>query len=269
MTHPSKAMLSYAQFVTVINKVQKLGQKLLSDASEVKDIGHMKRLVAEVDGQIEREITNHIKTFGNEHAFYHAEHGQPYEEANHLWVIDPISNTFNFIHGLPHFALVVTYLYRTVPQFTVVYDPVSDETFTALKNGGVYLNGKRVAVGNQSLGDGAIMFYPLGIIAAGERKRVAQLVLNALWDVGIVRCLGSVAIHQAYVACGRAMASVTVNKDVYAEFAGQLLVEEAGGIVRDFDDRYLTPRSQGIIGACNRHAYREIFNRVNMGLFSA
>lgn len=259
-------MLSYAQFVTVINKVQLLGQKLVIDSAAISDVGHMKRWVAELDKSIHKELTSHISGFGAEHMFYAAESGGNFEEANHLWVIDPISNTFNFIHGLPHYALVVTYLYRTVPQFCVVYDPVADEIFTALKNGGVYLNGKKVKVGNQSLGDGAILFYPLGIMAEGERKVRSQLVLDALWDIGIIRCLGSVAIHQAYVACGRAMASVTINKDVFAEYAGQLLVEEAGGVVKDFDDRFLTVRSKGIIGACSKHAYQEVFNKINLAI---
>lgn len=69
---------------------------------------------------------------------------------------------------------------------------------------------------------------------------------------------GSVALHYAYVACGRTTIAYTNNKDTFPEFAGKLLVEEAGGIFTDGAGKPLTHECKGIIASANREIYDKV-----------
>jgi myo-inositol-1(or 4)-monophosphatase len=72
-------------------------------------------------------------------------------------------------------------------------------------------------------------------------------LVEELTKIGLVTSIGSVGLHYCYVACGRADVAITLNKDVFPEFAGKLIVEEAGGVLTDFSDNELGIRSEGII----------------------
>lgn len=64
-----------------------------------------------------------------------------------------------------------------------------------------------------------------------------------------IRIVGSLAVHYAYIACGRADVAISFNEDTFPEFAGKLLVEEAGGKFTDFKGGALRPETVGVIAS--------------------
>ncbi len=169
-------------------------------------------------------------------------------EAENVWVIDSVSNTANFLHGMPHYSIVLSHLYKGKVIFAVVYDPSNKELFTAEKNKGTFLNGKRVYVSNRSLKEE--LFFMIGPYLTPPRPyrgKVLKVIKAMSEDGNTVRILGSLGLHYAYVACGRVDVAISFNEDTFPEFAGELLVEEAGGKFTDFTGGPLDIKTKGVI----------------------
>jgi len=67
-------------------------------------------------------------------------------ELDHLWILDPLDGTTNFIHGVPQYAVSIGLLERGVLTQAVVYNPANDEMFTASRGAGAFFNNRRIRV---------------------------------------------------------------------------------------------------------------------------
>lgn len=229
----------------IIEEVIKCGDELIPQAGQIKDIGTKKAWVTEQDIDIEKRLSAIIHTFPN-HRVFGEEISDVYEEAEDLWMIDPISHTFNYLHGLPHYAVVVSHLHKGEVIFCVVYDPSMKELFTAEKGKGAFLNGKRIQVTQDSADH--FTLYDVYNLPLFSQEYTLKL-LGKLLDKGIVKSIGSYALNYAYVACGRAHAAVIRCKDTFPEFAGKLLVEEVGGKFTNFLGNDLEVETKGVVAS--------------------
>lgn len=232
--------------------ISDLGDSIVSEAGTVSDIGTEKQWLTERDLEIETKLSDFILKHDPEAQIYAEELHDNFIEDKSVWIIDPISSTYNFINGLPHFTVVVSHMKEGEVVFAAVYDPSTKELFSAEKGKGTYLNGIKVGIKTRS--DVTIL-----IGGSFERKLFSEKLYN-LFKLGTVRVLGSVALHYAYVACGRTIIAYTNNKDTFPEFAGKLLVEEAGGIFTDGAGKPLTHECKGIIASANREIYDKVLN---------
>jgi myo-inositol-1(or 4)-monophosphatase len=154
-------------------------------------------------------------------------------ETRPRWFIDPLDGTINFVHGLPIFSVSMGLYVDKEPQVAVVHLPRLDETFTAIRGGGAFLNGEPIAVSRTAtLGD--------SILGTGFPYRRGELEHSNLenfgrffYDVRGMRRLGSAAVDLAYVACGRLDGFWELHLAPHDLAAGALLVQEAGGRVSD------------------------------------
>lgn len=153
-------------------------------------------------------------------------------DSTYRFLVDPIDGTTNFLNGLDY---TITIALRQDGETIcgLVYNPVTDEMFTALKGHGAYLNGKRLAmrggtdVGQMVVGTG--LPTPNLSTHAGAYARLDAIRA----PIGAVRVLGSAANCCAYVACGR-FTGYFEQTGFVDTAAGILLVEEAGGVVTDW-----------------------------------
>lgn len=228
----------------IIKKIIKLGNTLPVVSGNTVDIGKSKKFLTEKDIEIETELANMINTFPGKHSVYAEELHDNFIEDENVWIIDPISNTRNFIHGMPHYSIVLSHLHKGEVKFAVVYDPTNKELFTAEKGKGTFLNKKRVHVSSRE--------KDLLFLIDGEKfyREQALKIISTIWgDGNSVRILGSLGVHYAHVACGRIDGAISFNYDTFPEFAGKLLVEEAGGKFTDFDGGILNHKTVGIIAS--------------------
>jgi myo-inositol-1(or 4)-monophosphatase len=239
----------------ITDKIVELGNSLLPLAGNAVDIGKKKQHLTQKDIEIETELTNLINTFPGSHSVYAEELHENFVEQENVWIIDPISNTFNFIHGLPHYAVVLSHMYKGEITFAVVYDPSTQELFTAEKGKGAFLNGENIKVSDNS--EDLAILVGTHLTPTSPYREGTIKILNVLSGIGSIRTFGSLGLHYAYVACGRAEAAISKNKDTFPEFAGKLLVEEAGGIFTDFEGKDLTYNTHGII-ASSKVVYEKI-----------
>lgn len=188
--------------------------------------------VSEIDRNAEQAIIETIRKAYPGHAIL-AEESGVHGKDEYQWVIDPLDGTTNYLHGFPQFAVSIALVHRGRLETGVVYDPVRDEMFTAVRGGGALLNDRRLRVTEQKGLKGALL--GTGIPFRDQRYMDAYLgMLRALTqDTAGIRRPGSAALDFAYVAAGRLDGFWELGLSVWDFAAGALLVQEAGGVVSD------------------------------------
>lgn len=153
------------------------------------------------------------------------------------WIIDPIDGTTNFLHGMPPYAVSIGLQREDEIVVGVVLDVARNELFTAVRGGGLYVNGVRAGVsGIGSLHDSLITTgFPYRTL---EHLDAYMEVLRAFMTrTQGVRRPGSASIDLAYVAAGRLDGFFETGLLPWDVAAGQLLVEEGGGRVTDYENQ--------------------------------
>jgi len=155
--------------------------------------------------------------------------------ARFRWIIDPLDGTTNFAHGLAIFCVSIALEVDGHIEVGVVYDPMSEELFTAERGGGARLNGRPIAVSNaQTLGDSLLCTgFPYSV--REDRGRQVEVFSAFLGHSRAVRRLGSAAIDLCYVAAGRFEGFWEEKLHPWDMAAGVLIVQEAGGRVTRYD----------------------------------
>lgn len=243
----------------LIDYVYRAGDRLRQKAGQITDLRAGKLWVTEEDVAIERELSALVKDINPRATIFAEEEHDMFEQGDDVWIIDPISHTFNFIHGLPHYAVSIARMVKDEVVFALVYDVSMDEIFMAKKGQGTTLNGRAVQV-QKNLESAAILYDPK---SGGEHTLESNMRLfTELTELGWVKSFGSLALHYAYVSCGRAQAAVSTTKDAFPEFAGSLLVQEAGGVFTDFQGNPLTIHTRHIAAACSVEFHQQIMATV-------
>lgn len=198
-------------------------------------------LVTEYDKKAEEIIITTIKKKYPHHAFlgeeggYHPGKSQGKSQEDPItWVIDPLDGTVNFAHGIPIFSVSIAACRGDTTYCGVVIHPLLDEVFTAGLGMGAYLNGNPIHTSKTKDLNGAFLAtgFPYNI-QENPKACIDQFGLIAKKGMPIRR-LGSAALDLCYVASGRFDAYWEVTLQPWDLAAGQLIVQEAGGIVTNY-----------------------------------
>lgn len=154
------------------------------------------------------------------------------EDSDHLWVIDPIDGTTNFIHNLPHFAVSIALQIQGVTHYGVIYNPSTDQLFTAVKGEGAQLNGKRLRVSARNKIEGSLI-SPAFSRLDRFKPEYQEAIFNLARTCGGLRYSGSATLDLAYVAAGFLDAIWRTDLQPWDMAAGLLMIKEAGGFVSD------------------------------------
>ena len=216
-------------------KVLQMGQRQL-DQIQIEEKGRGD-LVSVVDRRAEDVIKNVLLDKYPQHDFLGEESGETRasaEESEYCWVIDPLDGTTNYLHGLPQFAVSIGLLKRGKPELGVVYNPVSEEWFTAARGEGAQLNGRRLRVSTLRDGGRAIAATGFPFRDPNLLSRQYALLKSVLQEIADVRRLGSAALDLCFVAANRLDGYFEMGIKPWDICAGVLIAQEAGAIVTDF-----------------------------------
>ena len=164
-----------------------------------------------------------------------------------VWIVDPIDGTRELIKGIPEFAISAALVQDGIPVVGIIFNPLKDEFFSAVRGEGVYLNEQRV--------DGTrARTSRLSILASRSEFRAGKF--KPFEPHANIQPVGSIAYKLALVAAGKADATVSLDpKNEWDIAAGVLLVEESGGKVTDkqgapfvFNQR--NTLVSGVVAAC-------------------
>jgi myo-inositol-1(or 4)-monophosphatase len=194
--------------------------------------------VTEVDRAAEDAIIATLRQAYPDHAFLAEESGHlpgkrdvPPQEAENVWIIDPLDGTTNFIHGLPQYCVSIALMQKGVVTQAVVYDPNRDELFTASKGRGALLNDRRMRVAPRTRLDEALVGTGFPFRRIEELDRHMAMCRAVSEKAAGLRRPGAAALDLAYVAAGRYDAFFEIGLMPWDVAAGSLLVTESGGLV--------------------------------------
>jgi fructose-1,6-bisphosphatase/inositol monophosphatase family enzyme len=149
-----------------------------------------------------------------------------------IWIVDPLDGTVNFLYGMRAWAVSIALEDADGLAVGVVLNPVDDECFSAVRDEGAAMNGRRIHVTDCPSLEHAMVATGFSY-EADQRARQAELLTRLLPRVRDIRRAGAAALDLAYVSCGRVDAFYERGLKRWDEAAGRLLVEEAGGVVSD------------------------------------
>jgi myo-inositol-1(or 4)-monophosphatase len=208
----------------------------LNEAREILFKGSVD-LVTNFDRKAQEMIFDRLSGSFPDHGFL-AEEGLLYQEQNDFrWVIDPLDGTTNYAHGVPVFCVSIGLEFKGKIILGVVYDPMQEEMFHAVRGEGAYLGESRIHVSSEGdLGRGLVATgFPYDVRVNPDNNAVHFNYF--LTRVQAIRRCGSAALDLCYVACGRFDGFWELRLRPWDMAAGGLIVQEAGGRLSDFAGR--------------------------------
>ena len=192
--------------------------------------------VTEVDQQAEQAIIETLLTAYPGHGILAEESGNEYGNRNsdHIWIIDPLDGTTNFIHGFPVYCVSIALAVEGRIEQAVVYDPSRNDLFTATRGRGAFLNERRIRVSKRTMLRDSLISTGFPFRPGDNFKQYMAMLGDVMQRTSGVRRPGAAALDLAYVAAGFSDGFFETGLNIWDVAAGSLLVTEAGGLVGNF-----------------------------------
>jgi myo-inositol-1(or 4)-monophosphatase len=199
--------------------------------------------VTEIDQKAEQAIIQTLLDAYPDHAILAEESAATAAlgEAEYQWIIDPLDGTTNFLHGFPQYCISIALAYRGQLSVAVIYDPVRNDLYTALRGRGAFLNERRIRVSKRDKLQGALIGTGFPYRDFTHLDAYTAMFKDLVQKTAGLRRPGSAALDLAWLACGRTDGFFEIGLNAWDIAAGCLLVQEAGGLVSDFsgEENYL------------------------------
>lgn len=179
--------------------------------------------------------------------------------AEHVFIIDPIDGTMNFVQQFNHSCISVAYMSRGVLRAAAVYNPYVDELFTAVLGQGAMLNGKAIHASDAPLSGSVVCCgtSPYNTQLAEKGFKLMKEVFLKSLDI---RRQGSAALDLCSAASGRAGLYFELSTSLWDYAAGLLIVQEAGGLCLDCEGKPMPlDGSKSSVAAGSKKAVEEFF----------
>ncbi|MEZ5856339.1 MAG: inositol monophosphatase family protein [Hyphomicrobiaceae bacterium] len=246
---PTSALMN-----VMVAAARKAGRSLARDFGEVEQlqvsVKGPSNFVTAADHKAEDILFGELSRARSGYGFVMEERGDVEgPDKSHRWIVDPLDGTMNFLHGIPHFAISIGLERSGELVAGVIYNPATNDLFTAEKGKGAFLNDRRLRVANRrKLGDCVVATsLPYGGIARIDQY--AKDIANLSRQCAGTRNLAAAAIDLAWVAAGRFDAFCHRGLQPWDIAAGILMVREAGGFITDYDGATSMLESGDVIAA--------------------
>jgi myo-inositol-1(or 4)-monophosphatase len=248
---------------------RKAGRGLVRDFGEVEQLQVSRKgpadFVSVADEKAERILKEELQKARPTYGLLLEETGVVKgADTSHVWIVDPLDGTTNFLHGVPHFAISIALERNAEIVAAVVFNPATDEAYVAERGGGAFLNGRRLRVSARR--DLADCLVATGIPYRGRPGHAEFLssLEAVMGQVAGVRRFGCASLDLAWVASGRYDAFFERGLAPWDIAAGILLVQEAGGLVSDMGGRNRMLKS-GDVAAANGDLHGPLLKLVSKG----
>jgi myo-inositol-1(or 4)-monophosphatase len=207
-------------------------------------------IVTQVDHAAEALICDLVQAAFPADAILAEERGQQDGTSGYCWIIDPLDGTHNYAAQLPFWCIsIARYDERAQhPEVGVIYDPLHDELFAAVRGEGATLNGAAMHVS-------AVPDLRQGVLACdiGYNRAISRRMMRTAQEVQPrsrrLRIMGSAVLALAYVAAGRIDCFVHLHLQPWDLAAAWLLLKEAGGTITTWEGQDITLEDFGVVAA--------------------
>lgn len=213
-----------------------------------------KDFVTEADIAAQRVIRETVLGAYPNHGFIGEEDQSPQiwasNFAGYRWIVDPLDGTANFVHRLPSYAVSIALEHSGQIVVGVVFDPASDECFTAVQGHGAVLNGEPIEVSGCEVFSEAMVAASFAPNVQRGSEEIARFV-EVLLTCHSLRRLGSAALNLCYLASGRLDAYWATSVKAWDVAAGILIARESGAKLTGIDGSPFDLSEPRLAGAAN------------------
>jgi len=255
-------MLHSALLNVMIKAARRAGRGLKRDLGEVENLQVSLKgpanFVTIADKRAEEAVYSELSKARPGYGFIGEEGGmREGTDKSHVWIVDPLDGTTNFLHGMPHFAVSIALKREDSIIAGVIYNPANDDLFLAEKGKGAFLNDQRLRVAGRKKLNEAVIGCGLPHLGRGSFETSVKEMAALQPRVAVLRRFGAATLDLAWVAAGRFDGFWERDLSPWDMAAGILLIREAGGFVSDIDggEAILT---KGSIVAGNETMHREL-----------
>ena len=236
-------MPASALITVMLAAARKAGRSLARDFGEVEQLQVSLKgpanFVSAADTRAEEILYTELVRARPGYGFLMEERGEVEgADRTHRWIVDPLDGTTNFLHGIPHFAISIALEREGDLVAGLIFNPANQETFTAERGKGAYLNDRRrlrVAARTEL----STSVIGTGIPHSGRPEH--DLFLEELRAVMAasagVRRMGAASLDLAWTAAGRLDGFWERNLRPWDLAAGIVVLREAGGYVSDAEGK--------------------------------
>jgi myo-inositol-1(or 4)-monophosphatase len=241
---------------------RKAGRSLKRDFGEVENLQVSLKgpanFVTAADRRAEDIVRTELERARPGYGFIGEEGGaREGSDKTHTWIVDPLDGTTNFLHGIPQFAVSIGLQRDDMIVAALIYNPATDEIFTAERGKGAYLNDRRIRVAARKRLADAVVACGLPHLGRGGLEEFRKEFGLVQEQVAGLRRFGAAALDLAWIAAGRLDIYWERNLSPWDMAAGILIVREAGGFVSDCAGKDKMFATGGIV-AGNDLLHREL-----------
>lgn len=214
------------------NFINKNYEKFAFFENKIKGQSHS---IVNIDKLAEQIIVKTIHKYYPTHFFLTRKKSEIVSRKNSVyWIINPLDGALNFIKHSPYFATSIVARNNNRTEIVVVYNPMFNELFTAVRGHGAQLNNYRLRLKNSSKLNSSIIATGFPFKSKQYLDTYVNIVSKLFRKCADFRYTGSVVLDLAFVAAGRVDGFLQIGLNPWDFMAGELLVREAGGVVTDF-----------------------------------
>ena len=230
---------------------RKAGKILVRDFGEIENLQIQSKsigdFVTSADLKIEKSLLETLQYYFPNANYLTEETGMIKGEGDTI-VIDPIDGTSNFIHGIPHVAIVIGKIINNEVTDGIIFNPILNEFYWASNGKGAWCNNKRIRVSKRQefssclIGTG----IPFGKrIYSNYYKELENISKNSAG----IRRLGAASLDLAYISSGRIDGFWEKDLNIWDVCSGVLLVKEAGGRITETNGNIWNTKSRNILAS--------------------
>ncbi|KAI5093114.1 inositol monophosphatase 1 isoform X1, partial [Silurus meridionalis] len=256
--------------VNVARKAGEIVREALQNERKVMCKSTSVDLVTQTDQKVEQLIIASVREKFPSHSFIGEESvadGQPCVlSENPTWIIDPVDGTTNFVHGYPFVAVCIGFAVEKTLEFGVVYSCIEDKMYTARRGKGAFCNGEPLQVSQQKDINQCIIATEFG---SNRDPAVVDKIFSNMRNILClpvhgVRGVGSAALNMCLVAAGSVEAYYEIGIHCWDIAAAAVIVEEAGGVLRDLEGGPMDLMSRRILAANNQTIGERVITEVEL-----
>jgi myo-inositol-1(or 4)-monophosphatase len=255
-------MAASALMTTMFAAARKAGRSLARDFGEVEQLQVSLKgpgnFVTAADLRAEQILYEELSRARHGYSFLMEERGLVEgPDKSHVWIVDPLDGTTNFLHGIPHFAVSIALQREGELVAGLIYNPANGDAFTAERGKGAFLNDRRIRVAARARLEDCVIATGIPHHGREGHEPYLRQLAAVMGSVSGIRRIGAAALDLAWVAAGRFDGYWEVGIQAWDMAAGLVILREAGGFASDANGGK-TMLETGSILAGNERVHRAL-----------
>jgi len=244
----------HTQIVEWLNEIVPFIKNSLTEVLTIETKLNRKDLVTNIDKKVQDYLVQKITEVYPTHLIVGEESPQSpiNDKREHVWIIDPIDGTANFVKQQDHFCILIAYYENDIGKLGYIFDVMNDDLYYAIENKGAFLNDRKLPIPEE-------VSLQEGLISADVRDWYGKDCFGKLAEESFdIRYFGCGGIDSIHVITGKFAAFATSKSGPWDLAAQLVFAKELGLKVSRFDGSELNYLDSGDWVLSNKGTYDDL-----------